>query len=195
MRNKPRLCLALYARPKHPGTYRYALLVCTKKLDLTAEKYCVEKVAKVGDGIVSQLWVYETSQVKDLSQEDLLLARFVIAKVFKPERVDDILQRVPLHQTKLDQEEETREVSTSVAWVHLALAKLRDAGVISRLQPWQSIRGRAVRYVEQKKMAGRWEGINNDGDAGNANLHPGKIPTSVPTLDLLGPPPNSEVTP
>ncbi|KAL9089434.1 MAG: hypothetical protein Q9165_005755 [Trypethelium subeluteriae] len=169
--------------------------MCPKKLDLTAEKYYVEKVAQVGDGIVSQLWVYETSQVKDLSQEDLLRARFIIAKVFKPDMVDEVLQRVPLHQTRLDQEEETREVATSVSWVHLALAKLRDAGVISRLQPWQSIRGRAVRYVEQKKMAGRWEEDNHDGDVGPANLHPGKIPTSVPTLDLLGPPPNSEVTP
>ena len=183
MRNKPRLCLALYARPKHPGTYHYALLVCPKKLGLAADKYHVKNNA----GLIShqsQPWSYETGNVQDLSQEYLLLARFVIAKVTKPEKIDAVLRRVPLYH----EEKDVADVFTCLTWVHLAAAKLRDAGVVSRLQPWHSIRGRAVRYVEQKKLAGRW-----DADSSGRPLRP-----SVPTVDLLRGPlqgPNPEVMP
>ena len=181
MRNKPRLCLALYIRPKHPGTYDYALLVCPKDLGLLADKYYVENVSQVS---AMQSWEYECSRAEDLTQDPLLLARCIVAKVLKPERINEVLQRVPLCPTQQSANQDANEMATRVSWIHLALAKLRDAGVISRLEPWASIRGRAVRYVEQKKMAGRWDGE-------------GKVASpSVPTLDLLpGPQPNSEVIP
>ena len=184
MKNKPRLCLALYARPKHPGTYDYALLVCPKKLGFTADKFYVKNAVKIINGAVSHTWAYEAAKIEDLLQEHHLLARIVIAKVLEIQRVDGVLRRVPLYPAQRNGDEDGSEVATCVTWVHLALAKLRDAGVVSHLQPWDAIRGRAVFYVEQKKMTGRW-----DEESAKPPM------PSVPTLDLLQPQPNPEVMP
>ncbi|KAF2500855.1 hypothetical protein BU16DRAFT_535392 [Lophium mytilinum] len=73
--NKPRLQLALYARPKHPESYYYAHTSPLK------------------------LWRYEHVELPDVGLEQRLLARVFIGKLTASiEDVEGIVAGVPVYQ-------------------------------------------------------------------------------------------------
>ncbi|KAF7594419.1 hypothetical protein BBP40_009239 [Aspergillus hancockii] len=89
--NKPRLLLALYARPKHPESYHCALLISPKiettpsKKRLSAFKYHIRNtIANINDQL-SELWRFERDVVENLNQEPRLLVCVVIGKVLLQE--------------------------------------------------------------------------------------------------------------
>lgn len=74
-RNKPRLLLTLYARPKHPESYHYALLICPKitaaqnTKPLRATKYHVKNTIENINDRISQPWRFEQSMNDDINLE------------------------------------------------------------------------------------------------------------------------------
>ena len=183
VRNKPRHQLALNARPKHPGTYHYALFGCPKDgVPRSATKQHVKNTLETisrGSGL-TQWWRYECVIIPDVPNERRLLVRVVIGKTIpsshnETQLVDTILAAVPVYQVddaKYDAEAEL--AFTCRTWFRDALADLRDQGVVS-MGPrgeWMDIEMKALDYVERKKREGRWSG-DWKGDVG------------VPMLDLL----------
>ncbi|KAI9713509.1 MAG: hypothetical protein M1820_000891 [Bogoriella megaspora] len=136
-------------------------MICPKKLGIrTAEKYEVKSVPQAAGQEPSRAWMLEFSEVEDIAKDHQLLARIVIAKVPKPLKVQETLLKVPIEQKAEvdDLDDELACAFTCVAWVSLALAKLRDARLVYYLDPsWDALRGRAVRYVESLKLAGQIE--------------------------------------
>jgi hypothetical protein len=66
-RNKPRLQLALYARPKHPETYHYALFVAPKSAEGPIMKHHVKNTLQVDvSGQATQPWRYERLRLQIL---------------------------------------------------------------------------------------------------------------------------------
>ena len=69
-RSKPRLQLALYARPKHPGTYHQALFVAAKNAKGPVTKHHVKKTLQIDDsGIATSPWRYERTTVAQVEFE------------------------------------------------------------------------------------------------------------------------------
>jgi hypothetical protein len=102
-RNKDRLQLALYARPKHPpGNYHYAFFVAPKNAQGPLVKHHVKNTLQVNDsGKAIQPWRYERTIVADVKAEPRLLARIIIAKVAKSSgEVQRILDCVPIYQVE-----------------------------------------------------------------------------------------------
>ena len=102
MRNKPRLHLAHYTRSKSPDTYHYALLLRPKSFDAPAAlKFHVYNKLQKADDIISQPWLYEITDIPDISLEPRLLACIVVEKILVPlERVNQILREVSIHQVE-----------------------------------------------------------------------------------------------
>ncbi|PVI03237.1 hypothetical protein DM02DRAFT_588347 [Periconia macrospinosa] len=175
-RNKPRLQLALYARPKHPGSYHYALLTSPKSTPKQqtnpATKHHVKNTLlpqTISGELPTQPWRYERLAISNIQLEQRLLVRIVIAKVTSSlDALERILETVPVYQTD-DLDQVKAQSFNCLAWVRAALDELRVArgGVVDGLGEWEEIQAKAVEYVERKKEVGRWRGVG------------------VPMLDLL----------
>ncbi|QRD85411.1 hypothetical protein F9C07_2254184 [Aspergillus flavus] len=93
-RNKPRLLLALYARPKYPESYHYALLITPKitavqnTKSLRATKYHVKNTIENIKDRISQPWRFERVVIDDINLEPWLLTCVVIGKVVSQEHVE-----------------------------------------------------------------------------------------------------------
>lgn len=154
-RNKPRLQLALYSRPQHPGTYQHALFISPKTpkssrpiIKLHVSKAHLERVT-----------------VSTLSSEPGLLVLETIGKVTVS--VDKVEQFLKDRFTAADDEEDD-----GVAWTRDSFEALRRGGLVSGAGRWDGIRANAVQFVERKRLEGRWE-TDWKGEGG------------VPTLDVM----------
>src|SRR4051812_47547491 len=141
-RNKSRLQLALYARPKHPGTYHYALFISPKSTKqqptLSATKYHVKNTLQNISGEVTQPWRYERVAISDVRSEHRLLVRVIIAKVISPNALERILNEVPVYQID-DPDQAKAQSFTCLTWVQAALRELRKSGVVTGLKEWEEI--------------------------------------------------------
>ncbi|KAK6829009.1 hypothetical protein RU639_003332 [Aspergillus parasiticus] len=103
-RNKPRLLLALYARPKYPESYHYALLITPKitaaqnAKSLRATKYHVKNTVENIKDRISQPWRFERAVIDDINLEPWLLACVVIGKVVSQEQVERVFGETPVYQ-------------------------------------------------------------------------------------------------
>ena len=183
MRNKVRLHLALYALPKYPDTYHYALLLRPKDIaatlalsgTLSASKYHVKTTIRTNaDGIVSHPWIYETYSIHDLADEPLLLASIVIGKIsVSQDRIGEILSRVPIYQD--DGSSGRGAKFNDMEWVRLAIEALRQADAVSDDGlTWENVFEESLNYMRRKQAEGRWEVGWKGGD-----------PDAVATFDLL----------
>lgn len=183
MRNKARLHLALYAIPRSPDTYHYALLVRPKDIAatqalsgvLTASKYHIKTTHRTNaDGVVSQPWIYESYYIHDLADESLLLASIVIGKLsVSLGRIDEILRNVPIY--KDDDSSGNGAKFNDVEWVRLAIEALRQAGAVSDDGlTWEAVFEQSLNYMRRKQAEGRWEVGWKGGN-----------PETVATFDLL----------
>ena len=158
MRNKPRLHLALYTRPKYPDTYHYALLIRPKPSNAPAAlKFHVHNKLQKADDIISQPWLYETTDIPDISLEPRLLACIAIEKILVPlGRVNQILREVPIHPVE---EPGGRGLDFDcVKWIQRAILALRRADAVSNNGfTWDGIREEALGYMRRKKQERRWE--------------------------------------
>ena len=183
MRNKARLHLALYALPKYPDTYHYALLVRPKDIAatsalsgvLTATKYHVKSTIRTNaDGVVSHPCIYETYHIHDLADEPLILASIVIGKVsVSHDRIGEIMRSAPIYQD--DDSSGQGAKFNDVEWVRLAIEELRQTGAVSDDGlPWETVFERSMNYMRRKQADGRWEAGWKGGD-----------PKAVATFDLM----------
>lgn len=174
-RNKPRLELALYSRPKHPGSYHYALFVSPKstkqKPAISATKHHVTNTLQVVSGEAIQPWRYECLAVADVQLEYRLLVRVIIAKVITPDALERILEAVPLYQIDDSNQAEAQSFCCST-WLQAAVTELGKQKAITELGEWEEILNKALNYLEKKREMGRWD-REWKGTAG------------VPMLDLL----------
>jgi hypothetical protein len=124
-RNKPRLYLGLYARPKYPDTYHYALLTCPKNTKHTSlnghtttiTKFHVKNTIQVSiNGELHQPWVSEFVSIPNLAQESLLLVLICIGKINRKrsfEKLEDVLRRVPVYQQHQPQQQQRHNDNAS----------------------------------------------------------------------------------
>ncbi|KAG6038541.1 hypothetical protein E4U41_004109 [Claviceps citrina] len=158
--NKTRLYIGLYVRggsPKMAGkedTYHWALLSGPKREPKSGHQHTMYHVkAKLvieGEPKVARSeWEYSA----ECDRTSMLLARIVIAKVCNLQRLERILQQVPLRPDK--------EGWNGVAWVREAihLASLDADALGSRVADWDVIRDKAMWYVNQKKSSHRFDGL------------------------------------
>nr|POE52146.1 hypothetical protein CFP56_52527 [Quercus suber] len=174
-RNKPRLQLALYARAKHPGSYHYAFFVAPKDQQAgPTTKHHVKNTLLVDDsGTASAPWRYEQVTVSDITAEQRILVRLVIAKVVTSrEDVQRILNGVHVGQAD-DVDDTTYEVFSCQTWIRDAFEELQRQGAITAgCSDWGDVDQKARAYAEGKRAQGRWDG-RWTGDS------------AVPLMDLL----------
>ena len=153
-RSKPRLHLALYARPKCPDTLHYALLICpkdssshtTKSSSLVITKHHVKNV----NVTLSQPWVYETTEVANLSTEPRILTSVIIAKILVHiQRIHQLLHDVLMYQA--DDPSGKGQGFGCVEWMRLAIQKLKAAGGVTE----NSLVGRLSRKHRTPTLTGR----------------------------------------
>ncbi|KAJ5784277.1 uncharacterized protein N7503_009489 [Penicillium pulvis] len=107
-RNKPRLLLALYARPKYPDAPHYALLVTPNiklgahKLgadpeSIAATKYHIKNTLQKVKDVLCQPWVYEHVDVPNLDRDHNILVCTVIAKVLSTESLERIMTKTYIY--------------------------------------------------------------------------------------------------
>ena len=152
-RNKPRLQLALYSRPKHPRTYHYALFIGAKSAQGPVTKHHVKNTLQIDViGEATSPWRYEQIAVPHVEFEQRLLVCVVIAKVLKPGDVAKrALESVPVHQRD-EADRNDSESFTCRTWVRDALQALREQGVVSaELGGWDEIQQMALEYVDRKR--------------------------------------------
>ncbi|KAE8333796.1 hypothetical protein BDV39DRAFT_165237 [Aspergillus sergii] len=178
-RNKPRLLLALYARPKYPESYHYALLITPKitaaqnTKSLRATKYHVKNTIENIKDCISQPWRFERAVIDDINPEPWLLACVVIGKVVSQEQVERVFGATPVYQVD-DPDKDKALAFDCRSWVVEAVERLRKSDVVSSLLDWETLERRAVEYVEGKKRMGRW----NAGQDASVKLR-------VPIMDLV----------
>lgn len=158
-RNKPRLALALYARPKYPNSYHYALLVIPKRgttqSDTTATKCHALDTLQNISGKLSHPWRYECAPVANLQHETWLLACVIFAKVVDGAALVSEFEGVPVYQFD-DPDIAKAEAFDCVAWVRAAVERSRRSSALSSIAVFQDIEQAALEYVERKKSKGRW---------------------------------------
>ena len=149
--NKDRLYVALYARgvETSPRTYYWALFRCpkAKASDHTSGvRYHVKNSIRPGyDGL---LWYFEQKELGDFVS-GLLLVRVLVAKIEKPDLLDDCVRRVPIVQ---DDKNWTCRI-----WVRDALASLDTEGVLgTKVTDWMKIEEQTKHYAEEKHAVDRW---------------------------------------
>ncbi|CAK1354250.1 unnamed protein product [Cercospora beticola] len=175
-RNKPRLQLAVYARPKHPESPHYALFVAPKHDTVPVVKHHVKNTWQVDDsGHASCPWRYERTVIASLENEPRLLARVVVAKVLQSaEEIQQIFDSIPIYTE--DEGIVAAEGAASFScksWVKDAWEALRRRNAISsKFDDWDVVEREARGYVETKRQQGRWD-TSWKGAAG------------VPLMDLL----------
>ena len=109
------------------------------------------------DDIISQPWLYETTDIPDISLEPRLLACIAIEKILVPlGRVNQILREVPIHPVE---EPGGRGLDFDcVKWIQRAILALRRADAVSNNGfTWDGIREEALGYMRRKKQERRWE--------------------------------------
>lgn len=172
MRNKARLHLALYALPRYPETYHYALLTRPKDIAatlalsgvLTATKYHVKTTIRTNaDGAVSNPYVYESYHIHDLTHEQpLLLASIVVGKIsVSQDRVGEILRRVPILNDaggggsgSIGRGAKFNDVE----WARLAFEALKQAGALTDDGlGWEKAFEGSMNYMRRKQAEGRWQ--------------------------------------
>lgn len=166
-RNKPRLELALYARPKHPGTYHYALFISPKsnrkQQSNSATKYHVKNTLQNISGELTQPWRYESLAVSDVQLEQRLLVRIVITKVTSPNAMGRILEAVPIYQVD-DPDQAKAQSFTCLTWVLAALEELRRQAAVAELGEWEEIKKKANRIRGKEEGDGKVEcGLEGEG--------------------------------
>ncbi|THW87989.1 hypothetical protein D6D15_06286 [Aureobasidium pullulans] len=147
---KPRLYVALYpsgVSNSEERKYHWAFIVGPKKESskvVPGIRYHVTNPPHVG-------WQYEKADLKNVRFTNNLLARIMIAKVEDVERLERILQNVPVIQN--DPEWRCR------TWIKNALGELeKDGQVVGTAQlSWEKIERTARDYVAQKTAAGRYQ--------------------------------------
>lgn len=176
-RNKPRLHLALYARPKYPDSPHYALFITPKihlqrKSTILATKFHVKNTLQNIDGELSQPWRFERISVPDLSQDPRLLACFVIGKIQPKslESVENVISQVRVYQVD-DPDQVKAQLFNCRTWVKDVLDELSGSDHVAGLTDWETVDKKALEYVKEKKGEGRW-------DAGRSGGNP-------PVMDLL----------
>ena len=188
MRNKARLHLALYAVPKQPDTFHYALLVRPKDIaatlalsgPLTATKHHVKATIRTNaDGAVSYPYFYESYHIHDLTEEQpLLLATVVVGKLsVSQDRVGEIVRRVPILNNDEVGGAGGRGAAkfNDVEWVRLAFQALIQAGALADDGlGWDKVFEGSLDYMRRKQAEGRWEVGWKGGN-----------PEVVPTYDML----------
>lgn len=177
-RDKPQLQLALYARPKYPNTYHYALLVSSSSPRNSSgaplTKHHVKNTLQNTAGLLTQPWIYETEAITISSKEPRLLACIIIAKLALPtDRLNAIIRGTSIYQ--VDDPSGKGQTFDCVEWVRLALEQLKMAGALTETSlDWDFIRKQSLQYVERKTEEGRWQ-VGWTG--GNADL--------IATYDML----------
>lgn len=173
-RNKPRLQVALYSRPKHPGSYHYALFVASKNGLGQITKHHVKNTLLIDPtGEATAPWRYERTMVSDVGAEQRLLARIVIGKVVvSDEEVQRLVEEVPILQID-DPDTATAQSFTCQTWVRDVFQELRRQEAIATIfEEWEEVEQNASEYVETKREQRRWSG-SWKGDS------------AVPLMDLL----------
>jgi hypothetical protein len=173
-RNKPRLYLTLYARPKYPKTYHYALQISPKHdagyplssnapPSLIANKYhCTNTIQRNEHGI-SFPWIYESSSISPL-EDSRLLARILLGKLLVPiAQFDEAMKCVPIPQNCHD------PAFSCVKWVKLAVESLMvgTPGMVARTpsyKSWDCTQKIALEFVNNEKRSGRFETDWKDSD-------------------------------
>jgi len=158
-RNKNRFQLALYARPKHPGSYHYAFFVAPKNSQGPVTKHHVKNTLQIdasGDAI--QPWRYERTTITSVEAEPRLLARIIIAKVAKSsDDVQRILESVPIYQVE-DLDKAEAQTFTCRTWVRDVLRELSKQGALAtNLGEWEVVEREALEYLDKKRAQGRWD--------------------------------------
>jgi len=138
-RNKPRLQLALYTRPLHPGTYCYALFISPKntKSSRPFNKFHVSDTR------------FERALVPRLALEPDLLVLVTVGKV-----------AVSVNEAERFLKDEVKvweEDDIGVEWTKDAFEALRKRGLVSGAGKWDDVRASAVQFVERKRLEGRFE--------------------------------------
>ena len=176
-RNKPRLELALYVRPKYPGTYHYALFISKKQNEDVSNsspviKYHVKNTLQNVDGEISQPWRFERISIPDVDFEQRLLVRVVIGKVRDQDLIEELLKTTPVYQTDdPDRARARARAFNCVTWVRDAIEALKGIQAVSSLLSWEEVEREALGYVRRKKEEGRWSA--------------GQLDNKIPKLDLL----------
>ena len=173
-RNKPRLNIALYARPNLPDDYHYALIVSPKDGSSGITMYHATNARRSAQGIPSQRWRHEKFTLNSLSREPRLLVLVTVAKLLVPlEGITEILQDVPIYQPGDGDE---YKAFNCAAWVRSAIQRLYDAKAIAGdagRKDWSWINDRVLKFVAEEKQEGQWD---DHGWTGG---------TEIPILDLL----------
>ncbi|KAK4197067.1 hypothetical protein QBC40DRAFT_334422, partial [Triangularia verruculosa] len=169
-RNKPRLYVALYARggaARMAGgedRYHWALITGPKQeADASRGKRYHAKEPRPG------MWEY-SEQNTGTASTLMILVRIRVAKIKSMARLEQVLRGVPIRAGQPGW--------NCVEWVREALSALaRDGKALgsSRID-WQTVRNKAMQYVQQKAAQHRFDG----------RARPGQFnPRVVPTFDLL----------
>lgn len=158
-RNKDRLQLALYARPKHPGSYHYAFFVAPKKPQGPVTKHHVKNTLQIdSSGEAIQPWRYERTTITNVEAEPRLLARVIIAKVAKSsDDVQKIMDAVPVYQVE-DLDKAEAQTFTCRTWVRDVLRELSGQGALAaNVGEWEVAERQALGYLDGKRAQGRWD--------------------------------------
>ncbi|KAJ5569485.1 uncharacterized protein N7459_008915 [Penicillium hispanicum] len=180
-RNKPRLMLGLYARPKHPDAPHYALLITPKsnlqkgRRPITATKYHVKNTLLYTEGVVTQPWRYQQVPVPDLDKDPRLLVCAIIGKVLDMDKLSARLAQIPIYQTD-DPDQEKARAFDCRTWVRDAVEALQSTGCIAAMD-WRTADGGTRAYMEQKRSEGRWNAAQSESCSGDRSV--------VPIVDLL----------
>ncbi|KAK4496447.1 hypothetical protein PRZ48_012427 [Zasmidium cellare] len=154
-RNKPRLQLALYARPKYPDSPHWAIYIAPKKGD-SATKHHVKNTILSIPGQISQPWRYERAAIPDVTLEQHLLLRVIVGKVKTcPDHLDKIFETMPVYQVD-DPDKAKAESFNCRSWVWDALEELQRQGAVTTLEDRTEIERQAREYFAQKREQGRW---------------------------------------
>ncbi|KAJ5645885.1 hypothetical protein N7490_002257 [Penicillium lividum] len=184
-RNKPRLLLALYARPKHPNAPHYALLVTPnikpeRKLavepePIPATKYHIKNTIQKIKNVVCQPWRFECVDVPDLDRDHNILVCAVIAKVLSTTKLNQIMAEIYIYQKDDPMQFKARDFDCKM-WCHDAYDELQKSGVIVGLD-WRTAEGGTRAVLNQKHGQGQWD---------SAITGKGRNTPWVPIVDLLG---------
>jgi hypothetical protein len=173
-RDKDRLQLALYARPKHPDSPHFSFFIAPKNLQGPVTKHHVKNTMMIDEsGKATQPWRYERTTITNIEAEPRLLARITIAKVAKsPVEVQRILDGVPIYQVE-DLDKAEAQTFTCKTWVRDVLRELSSQGALSANPgEWDVVERKALAYLDKKRAQGRWD-VTWKGGSG------------IPLMDLL----------
>jgi len=156
-RNKDRLQLALYARPKHPDSPHFAFFIAPKNLQGPVTKHHVKNTMLIDEsGKAIQPWRYERTTITDVEAEPRLLARIIIAKVAKSaDEVQQILDGVPIYQVE-DNVKDEAQTFTCKTWVRDVLREMSRQGA-ANVGEWDVVEREALAYLDRKRKQGRWD--------------------------------------